>query len=140
MVTTPTSTPSADVAACASKPEVRAWADERVRTALEEHANEQHVRSEKTRVALSGVIAEQLRVSPEEQSWLNEYACAMYDQRRDFLTGLETAAGAEVAWERLRREREDAVAALESFLGAERYTRLREVGGVNLVAEAAGCK
>jgi hypothetical protein len=88
---------------------------------------------------LEPVLAELAEVPGGDFRWLMDLTCVLRDQRREFIAAVERGEEPRVAWERLREERQEAVAAVTAFLGPRRTELLRDVGGVALVAEAASC-
>ena len=107
--------------ACADGPSAAAEAAARART--EEAAS-----------SLEAVLA----ISPAEQALLQQYLCAARDLR-GMLAREGVDAGVRDAFERARRERERVVDDVERLLGAERYSRLRAVGGLAVLSDAARC-
>jgi len=92
--------------------------------------------------AAASFLTHELGITPDEQSELGQYLCAIRDARGLLANsddGGETG-GAQATYERAREIRELTLVDVESILGAERYARLRAVGGLGLLTEAAQCE
>jgi hypothetical protein len=93
--------------------------------------------------AAASFLTRELGITSEEQSELAQYLCAIRDARgllADTDREREAPDGAHATYEHAREIRELTLADVESILGAERYARLRAVGGLGLLVEAAQCK
>jgi hypothetical protein len=137
--------PSPDVAQCIRTPEAAALIDTLVEEELERRVEEMETERAETRASMAtsadDFLRDDLELTTEQASWVKEYVCALREQRTQLWRELQDSPEERPgAWEKLSRERNEAIADLKVFLGEERYQRLREVGGLGLIADAAGCR
>ena len=80
-------------------------------------------------------------LSHQQSKWVSEYVCAVRDLRGQALP--DPASGEEMkphTWEELRNERDKMLTDLSSLMGAEKYKKLRAVGGIGLLADSINCE
>jgi hypothetical protein len=94
------------------------------------------------------LVSDVMRVTDAEAARLREYVCAAHALRTRHRADLESLLSVERAPERAavdaltddgQREREAVLADLKRFLGEERYSRLRALGGLGLLASSFAC-
>lgn len=90
--------------------------------------------------AAASFLERELAITPDEQEQLGEYLCAIRDARGMLARADEGAEGGRATYESAREIRELTLGDVESILGAERYARLRAVGGLGLMVESADCQ
>lgn len=90
--------------------------------------------------AAASFLERELAITPDEQAQLGEYLCAIRDARGMLARPEEGAEGGRSTYESAREIREVTLGDVESILGAERYARLRAVGGLGLLVESADCQ
>jgi hypothetical protein len=144
---TPPSEATARTLACLADPGVQAHVRRAVETECASAGDgsraareaEESARDE----AAASFLTRELGITPEEQSELGQYLCAIRDARgllADTGRESEEADAAHATYEHAREIRELTLADVESILGAERYARLRAVGGLGLLVDAAQCE
>lgn len=96
---------------------------------------------EKREALATAWMEENLGLTREQSRWLSEYVCAVRDMRSFAVPDAASPdGGADFSWEQLRSERERMLSNLRSFLGPQRYERLRAVGGIGLLADVLVCE
>lgn len=96
-------------------------------------------RDERRAVVLDSV-EEFLGATPDEAKWVMEFVCAVRGLRADVIADLRDGKlKLDEAAARQKAEREDTLADLETFLGKERYTKLRSVGGLGKLGDLFEC-
>jgi len=90
--------------------------------------------------AAASFLERELSITPDEQEQLGEYLCAIRDARGMLARAEEGAEGGSATYESAREIRDLTLGDVESILGAERYARLRAVGGLGLMVESADCQ
>ncbi len=85
-------------------------------------------------------------VDDGEARWLETYLCTVHQLREQMIGDLETLMANNAAPDRVeavieeaRSQRKDVLADLEQQLGAERYQRLRAVGGLGIMGSSLQC-
>ncbi|MEK6609025.1 MAG: hypothetical protein AABZ30_15305 [Myxococcota bacterium] len=138
--------PSAErAAACMRDPTVRERLDGEVRAAVERHVADDHERRARAReqqAALASALTKDvLGLTPEQSAWVGEYVCATRDLHRLLADEAASAAalGAD-AFDRARLQREELLGDLEKYLDADRYAKLRALGGISLLTDALDCR
>jgi len=90
--------------------------------------------------AAASFLERELAITPTEQEQLGEYLCAIRDARGMLARSEQAAEDGRSTYESAREIRELTLGDVESILGAERYARLRAVGGLGLMVESADCQ
>ena len=87
------------------------------------------------------LLERELDLSSEESTWTVELVCSLRELRQQALVEAseEDDLGPET-WARLEDERKGALGNLEEMLGAERYTKLRGIGGIGLLSDTLNCE
>lgn len=129
---------------CLAQPDVRAELERRVAEEVERTMQLEATRREEARAARDDtarrMLEQGLGMNTVESARVRDFVCAARDQRRvaveEVLAGRETP---QVAWRRLRQERQDVLRDLAAYLGRERFLKLRQLGGIGLVADSIQC-
>ncbi|MBN1772635.1 MAG: hypothetical protein JXB32_15300 [Deltaproteobacteria bacterium] len=130
---------------CLAEPEVRAELERRVREEVERTMQLEATRREEARAARDDtarrMLEQSLGLNTVESAWVRDFVCAARGQRHTAVE--EVIAGREApleAWRKLRRERQEVLQDLAAYLGRDRVAKLRQLGGIGLVADSIQCE
>ena len=104
--------------------------------------HERRARAREQQAALASALTKDvLGLTPEQSAWVGEYVCATRDLHRLLADEAASAAalGAD-AFDRARLQREELLGDLEKYLDADRYAKLRALGGISLLTDALDCR
>jgi hypothetical protein len=121
---------------CLGLPEVQNAFKRHLANELERHVKDRaHAQTQKRaerEVQVTTWLEKSLDLRPEQGVWLGQYVCAVRDMRA--LAGEKSYTFKELTYERQRMFKD-----LEAYLGQQRYKRLREAGGIGLLADVLQC-
>lgn len=127
---------------CLSDPEVAAAVEQHIEDAVRDHVEQQRdVKTrarERERSAFDEWAKEGLQLTADESQWLQDHACATRELRDRTIASLDETPPAE-ALEQLKAQREQILKDVEELLGPDRYSMLRAIGGIGLIADTTEC-
>lgn len=129
---------------CLDRPQVQRLVETRCEEAVARHVAAESQRHGEAReieeAAVRGLLTESLGLTADESRWVTEYVCTVRELRQQALDEMSPdGASATETVERIRAERREHLADLEEYLGAERFARLRSIGGIGLLADVLPC-
>jgi hypothetical protein len=144
----PTAPPAPDAAVpepgCLERSDVRAELERRVAEEVERTMQLEATRREEAEAARDDtarrMLEQSLGLNTVESAWVRDFVCASRELRRVAVE--EVLAGREsppVAWRKLRGERQEVLLDLAKYLGRDRFLKLRQLGGIGLVADSIQC-
>lgn len=128
---------------CLADPGIQAAIERAVGRELERRIERIRDREQTAKAATELAIddwAKGLGLSSDQREWMRDYVCSLEELRARALDALvaEDAPPAEVLT-KLREQREAVLADLEDKLGSDRYSRLRDLGGIGLLRDSIEC-
>jgi len=130
---------------CMAHPAVRKLADDVRRLEAWDSRVTDCLRRERKKQArhatLNTLLEEDLELSRNETAWLAEAACALKELRWMALARMhDDAFASSEVWENVRRERQEMLRDIESYLGVDEYARFRKIGGIGLLNDTLDCQ